>query len=100
MAMSRPNKAGQGVEVGAAARKKAWARLPAKVYEVDPILCPNCGGKMAVIAVIRLITEPRGTDPRGSSSPGRYPGKVLFGKNPAPAHLAADMVAMGIYPDR
>jgi len=42
---------GEAVEVGAAARKKAWARLLAKVYEVDPFLCPECGGKMAVIAV-------------------------------------------------
>jgi hypothetical protein len=41
--------ADEAVEVGAAARKKAWARLLAKVYEVDPFLYPECGGKMAVI---------------------------------------------------
>jgi hypothetical protein len=43
------------VEVGAAAGKKAWARLLAKIYEVDPFLCPNCGGRMAVIAVIQDV---------------------------------------------
>jgi len=28
------------------------ARLIWKVYEVDPLLCPRCGGRMKVIAVI------------------------------------------------
>jgi hypothetical protein len=52
--------AGEAVEVGATARKKVWARLLAKVYEVDPFLCPECGGKMAVIAVIQNPAEIRG----------------------------------------
>ena len=38
-------------EVEADARKRAWARLLAKVYEVDPLLCPKCGAAMKVIAV-------------------------------------------------
>lgn len=33
-------------------RKKNWARLLKKVYEVDPFLCPNCGGTMVVAGVI------------------------------------------------
>ena len=33
-------------------RKKNWARLLKKVYEVDPFLCPNCGGTMVVVGVI------------------------------------------------
>ncbi|MEI6875409.1 MAG: hypothetical protein WCL50_09815 [Spirochaetota bacterium] len=52
--------AGDAVEVGAAARKKAWAQRLAKVYDVDPFLCPECGGKMAVIAVIQDPAEIRG----------------------------------------
>ena len=32
--------------------KRAWARLLAKVYEVDPLVCPKCGSEMKVIAVI------------------------------------------------
>ena len=52
---------GEGaVEVGAVARKKAWAWLLAKVYEVDPFLCPECGGTMSVIAVIQDPAEIRG----------------------------------------
>ena len=33
-------------------RKKCWARLLRKVYEVDPYLCPECGGTMRVVAII------------------------------------------------
>ena len=32
--------------------RQAWARLIRKVYEVDPLLCPRCGGTMRMIAVI------------------------------------------------
>jgi hypothetical protein len=32
--------------------RKAWARLLAKVYELDVMACPNCGSGMALIAVI------------------------------------------------
>jgi DNA-directed RNA polymerase subunit RPC12/RpoP len=32
--------------------RKAWARLLAKVYELDIMACPRCGSRMAVIAVI------------------------------------------------
>jgi 16S rRNA U1498 N3-methylase RsmE len=47
-------------EIAVDARKRAWARLSqtrrarllAKVYEVDPMVCPKCGAEMKVIAVI------------------------------------------------
>jgi hypothetical protein len=35
--------------------RSAWARLIAKVYEVDPLICPRCGSEMKLIAV---ITDP------------------------------------------
>jgi len=31
---------------------KSWARLIQKIYEVDPLICPKCGGEMRVIAFI------------------------------------------------
>jgi hypothetical protein len=31
---------------------KGWAEMIRKVYEVDPLLCPRCGGTMKVIAFI------------------------------------------------
>ena len=43
----------EAVTVTQAARRKAWARLLAKVYEIDVLCCPKCGGSMSVIAVIR-----------------------------------------------
>lgn len=44
-------------EVDIDARKRAWARLLAKVYEVDPMTCPKCGADMKVIAVIEDLIE-------------------------------------------
>ena len=46
-------------EVGSNARKRAWARLLAKIYEVDPFVCPKCGAEMKVIAVIEDPDELR-----------------------------------------
>ena len=48
-----------GEEVTVDARKRAWARLLAKVYEVDPLVCPKCGSEMRVIAVIQDPVEIR-----------------------------------------
>ena len=31
---------------------KSWARLIKKIYEVDPLICPKCGGQMRIIAFI------------------------------------------------
>jgi hypothetical protein len=33
-------------------RRKNWARLIQKIYEVAPLTCPKCSGKMKVISVI------------------------------------------------
>jgi hypothetical protein len=40
-------------EVDSLARKSAWARLLARVYEIDPLVCPECGSQMKMIAVIQ-----------------------------------------------
>jgi len=37
--------------------KSTWARLIAKVYEVDPLECSKCGGEMKVVAVIMDSVE-------------------------------------------
>ncbi len=34
------------------AAKTAWAKLIRKVFEIDPLLCPECGAQMRVIALI------------------------------------------------
>jgi hypothetical protein len=48
---SLPN-APKDQEVGARSRRGAWARLLAKVHELDVMTCPRCGFRMSVIAVI------------------------------------------------
>lgn len=35
----------------------AWARMLARVYEVDAFVCPECGFQMKVIAVIHAPDE-------------------------------------------
>lgn len=39
-------------QVGMLSRRKARARLLAKVHELDVMACPRCGSRMAVLAVI------------------------------------------------
>ncbi len=46
-------------EVDLEARKRGCARLLAKVYEVDPFVCANCGGQVKVIAIIEDPEETR-----------------------------------------
>ncbi len=57
------------------ARRREWARLIAKVFEVDPLRC-RCGGTMRVVAfildpaVIRKILQHRPrTEPRAHAPP-------------------------------
>ena len=44
-------------EVGPTARKSAWVRFLARVYEVDPLICPKCGSGRKVIAVTQDVVE-------------------------------------------
>jgi len=44
-------------------REPAWARLIAKVYEIDPLVCPRCGSEMRLIAVITDPWSGNRTDP-------------------------------------
>ena len=47
----------------ARAAHRAWARMIKKIYEVDPLICPECSSPMRIIAfieeeaVIRKIME-------------------------------------------
>jgi len=59
--------------------RSAWARLIAKVYEVDPLICPRCGSEMKLIAVITNPSEV-GTILRHLIKIGRAPS----GLDPAP----------------
>jgi hypothetical protein len=39
--------------------KKNWSRLIQKIYNVDPLKCPNCSGKMRIVAFIEEDTVVR-----------------------------------------
>ena len=47
---------------GAAARSR-WARLLARIYEVFPLRCPDCGSEMRILAFLTGPTvDPLPTD--------------------------------------
>ena len=39
-------------ETAATGNSQAWAMLIKRVYEVDPLSCPECGGQMQVVSFI------------------------------------------------
>jgi hypothetical protein len=77
-------------ELSRAEARRRWAALIKRVYEVDPLVCPKCGGEMRVIAfierrqrdVIRKILEHCGLweEPR---APARTP--------PTPARASLEL---------
>ncbi len=71
------NEAIQEIEVTDGSVKKAWARLLAKVYEGDPLICPKCGSDMKVIAAIQEYAEIRKIL-RHLSQVGRAPLILIF----------------------
>jgi len=36
-------------------RRRSWARLLRRIYEVDPLVCPCCDGELKIVSV---ITDP------------------------------------------
>ena len=59
----------------ARALRRSWAQLIKRVYEVDPLVCPSCGGEMRIIAfiidhdvvdaILRHLTKAEARSPRG-----------------------------------
>ena len=62
----------------ARALRRSWAQLIKRVYEVDPLVCPACGGKMRIIAfiidhdvvdaILRHLAKAEARSPRGPPS--------------------------------
>ena len=72
------------------AARKRWANLLRHIYEVDPLVCPRCGGMMKIIA---FITEPRVIRAILDSVPGRTPS-TAGSRHPPPAARPA---AQGVH---
>jgi hypothetical protein len=66
--------------VSARESRAAWARLLAKVYEVDALRCPRCGSPMKVLAVItdpqQVRTILRHLVKTGAAPPGLDPASL------------------------
>jgi len=65
---------------------KGWAEMIQKVYEVDPLICPRCGGRMKVVAflteyavVARII---------------RHLKLTFVAEKPPPCHVLTEVVLM------
>ena len=49
---SAPSRAARAEIRDVRALRRSWAQLIKRIYEVDPLVCPSCGGEMKVIAFI------------------------------------------------
>ena len=65
---------------------KGWAEMIRKVYEVDPLLCPQCGGQMKVIAFL--------TDYAVVDRIINHLKLTFVADKPPPAHLAYQEILM------
>ena len=73
-----------GVERG----DELWARLIRRIFEVDPMVCNNCGGEMRIISVIlehKVINKILGHFARKGITPGRGPPEGCH--HPTPKQL-------------
>lgn len=78
--------------------RRNWARLIQKIYEVDPLLCPKCGGAMRVIAfienqvIIKKILKHLGLWLVNSRAPPRKPTSGVWEdfEQPAPDDFFPD----------
>jgi len=70
------------------AARKRWANLIRHIYEVDPLVCPRCGGRMKIIA---FITEARVIRAILDSVRRNCPPSAAGSRHPPPhARQAAD----------
>ena len=65
---------------------KGWAEMIRKVYEVDPMVCPRCGGTMKVIAFL--------TDHKVVDKIIDHLKLTFIAERPPPAHIAYQEVLM------
>ena len=64
----------------ARALRRSWAQLIKRIYEVDPLVCPKCGGEMRIIAfitdhdvvdaILRHLATAEAHSPRGPPGAG------------------------------
>ena len=65
---------------------KGWAEMIRKVYEVDPLLCPPCGGRMRIISFVE--------DPKVIDRIIRYLELSVEAERPPPPHYVQQGLLM------
>jgi len=73
-------------------RRIPWAELLQRVFEIDALCCPKCGGRMRVISaitdptaaarILRCLALPSRAPPLATSRDGAAAGDVSFGEIP------------------
>ena len=56
----------------------SWAKLIRRVYEIDPLLCPFCGGEMKILALITDFATARAIR-RSLKLPAQEPEPLAHG---------------------
>lgn len=69
---------------------KGWAEMIRKVYEVDPLVCPQCGSMMKVIAFL--------TDHAVVDRIINHLKLTFVADRPPPPHIASQEVLMAAEP--
>jgi len=59
----------------------SWAKLIRRVYEIDPLLCPFCGGQMKILAFITDFATARAIR-RSLKLPAQEPEPLAHGPPP------------------
>jgi hypothetical protein len=81
-----PNVLGLIEEAPPPLTSKGWAEMIRKVYEVDPMICPRCGGRMRVVA---FLTEYAVVD-----RIIRHLGLTFVAEKPPPAYALEQVARM------
>ena len=78
-AAARPTLAGDdAVDTFTRQARLSWAKLIRRVYEVDPLLCPFCGGEMKILAFITDFATARAIR-RSLKLPAQEPAPLAHG---------------------
>ena len=74
---------------GCEARRR-WAELLRRIYEVDPLTCPACGGAMRILPVVTGALAVRDTGHRlDGAPPNGGEGRLLTATTASTVHPAA-----------
>ncbi len=65
---------------------RGWAEMIKKIYEVDPLLCPRCGGQMSILT---FIEEPKIID-----KIIRHLNLTFFAERPPPPQIVQQELSM------